>query len=224
MLKGISLNILFAFFVAMFSSSAGIITLDLDASLSSAGNYTKTKTKNPKSEVFTDGSGIATVSKTGKPKKGDTTPESESRAYFVFDLSEVTTEILNASIDFSGSGDILNFEFFQVKSNIEDLRDGVGSGAQFEEFYDDLGKDAKYANGKSTSFDFGAALIDMNNARSLGSSLFAFGVKSKDKKYFIFENVKLTLTTAVPEPGEIFLLLAGVVLVFLFRRKELSLS
>jgi hypothetical protein len=220
MLKGISLNILFAFFIAMFSSSAGIITLDSDASLSSVGNYTKTKIKKPKSEVFTYGSGIASVFKTGKPKKGDATPESESRAYFVFDLSEVTTEILNASIDFSGSGDILNFEFFQVKSNIEDLRDGVGSGAQFEEFYDDLGKGVRYANGKSTSFNFDSALIDMNNTRSLGSSLFAFGVKSKDKKYFLFENVKLTLTTAVPEPREILLLLTGVISVFLLRRKK----
>lgn len=217
-------------FAIMFSSPAGIITLDRDTHLSTAenssGTYTKTKGAGKGNDTFTHSSTIATVSKTGKPKKGDSTPQSESRAYFVFDLSAVTATILTASIDFTGAGDDLNFEFYKVTSDVDALRTGAGNNAALKTFYDDLGggKKDKYAKGKGTTFDFAAALNDLNTARGSASALFAFGVKSKDQKSFAFDNLKLTLTTAVPEPGEILLLLAGICLVFAMRRKKLAMA
>ena len=102
----------------MFSSPAGIITLDRDMHLSTAvnssGTYTKTKGAGKGNNTLTHSSTITTVSKTKKP---GSTPGSESRAYFVFDLSAVTEQILTARIDFTGAGDDLNFEFYKVTSD-----------------------------------------------------------------------------------------------------------
>lgn len=66
---------------------------------------------------------------------------------------------------------------------------------------------------KGSVFGFSAGLNDSNTARDLGAPLFAFGVKSKANKSFVFGDLKLTLTTAAPEPGEMLLSLAGICLV-----------
>ena len=113
-----------------------------------------------------------------------------------------------------------------MTSDVDALRDGVANRAQFKTFYDDLGgdKNDKYAKGKGSAFGFSAALNHLNTARDLGGPLFAFGVKSKANKSFVFGDLKLTLTTAAPEPGEMLLSLAGICLVFAMRRKKLAMA
>jgi hypothetical protein len=160
----------------------------------------------------------STLGIAGKEDKGP-----ESRAYFAFDLSSVSDEILGATFEFNTlfiSNPAPELELKEVKTDVNTLVNLPLGDGDYKKYYDDLGKGKKYANkAVATSFVLNAdALTELNKG-----GLFAIGVKNKTKDTWIWSlGAKLTLTTAAPEPAEILLILAGIGLIIFIRRKQLA--
>jgi hypothetical protein len=146
----------------------------------------------------------------------------QQRAYFTFNLSGISTPIVNATIEFlnpviSGNIDLR----FKAIDNDLNLVTQVLPNTNFRDHYRDLGKGVKFSqdNLGSTTIQLNAdGIAEIEN--SLGQ-LFAIGVRTLDDNSFLsHDGARLTLTTATPEPEEIILLLLSICLIVAYKNKK----
>ena len=145
--------------------------------------------------------------------------QDQSRAFYAFNLSNITDEIIGAQLDltFPFSSGNPSLELRDVTSNVNDL---VNNNGDARTFYRDLGNGQRYASGTGvTSFTLNAnALTDLNDS---AGGLFALGLRNRTSGSWVWSfGARLTLTTATPEASEIILIVAGIGLLFFVARRK----
>ena len=148
----------------------------------------------------------------------------DSNSYYVFDLSSISGNIVEATFDFGGGFEFgnTNLELNQVITNVEDLQNGNGN---LRNTFRDL-RDERYAStGGPGAFTLNSLAIADINANG---SLFAIGVDNLSNNSWFWDlSATLTLTTAAPEASEIILMFLAIALLFKFysdKNKKIQFS
>lgn len=135
----------------------------------------------------------------------------DSNSYYVFDLSGIAGNVVEATFDFTGGfefGDT-NLRLNDVTTDVEDLQNGDGN---LRDAFRDLRNGSYSSTGGPGVFTLNAdAIADIN----ANGGLFAIGVDNLSNNSWFWDlSATLTLTTAAPEASEIVMMILGILLLF----------